>query len=238
MTSVPIKRCLSRNFTFLKRTCLLKNFPEPLIIRQIKYHNFSRNQAVFQPKYATKLYGTHDNKPATENDPEDPKPGLIKRFKQMYRDYWYVLVPVHLVTSAGWFGGFYYLAKSGVDIVALLQSMGVSETLTNPLKDSSMGYLAISYALYKIATPIRYTVTLGGTTLSINYLKEFGYIKPVPSKEKLREMYHERKNSFRETIEETREELRQRKDQLKERKDNIMGDYVTFKKELKDIKTK
>lgn len=111
MTSVPIKRCLSRNFTFLKRTCLLKNFPEPLIIRQIKYHNFSRNQAVFQPKYATKLYGTHDNKPATENDPEDPKPGLIKRFKQMYRDYWYVLVPVHLVTSAGWFGGFYYLAK-------------------------------------------------------------------------------------------------------------------------------
>lgn len=39
------------------------------------------------------------------------KLGLFKRFKQMYRDYWYVLVPVHLVTSAAWFGGFYYLAS-------------------------------------------------------------------------------------------------------------------------------
>lgn len=36
------------------------------------------------------------------------KPGLIQRFKQMYRDYWYVLLPVHMVTSAMWFGGFYY----------------------------------------------------------------------------------------------------------------------------------
>lgn len=127
---------------------------------------------------------------------------------------------------------------SGVDVVGLLQSMGFSEKFTNPLKDSSMGYLAISYALYKIATPLRYTVTLGGTTVSINYLKNLGYIKPVPSKDKLKEMYKERREHIRETIEETKEELRQRKDQLKERKDNIMGDYVNFKKELKDIKTK
>lgn len=39
------------------------------------------------------------------------KLSLFKRFKKMYRDYWYVLVPVHLVTSAAWFGGFYYLAE-------------------------------------------------------------------------------------------------------------------------------
>lgn len=36
---------------------------------------------------------------------------LFQKFKQMYRDYWYVLVPVHLVTSAAWFGSFYYMAK-------------------------------------------------------------------------------------------------------------------------------
>lgn len=41
---------------------------------------------------------------------EETKPSLIKRFKQMYKDYWYVLVPVHILTSAAWFGGFYYLA--------------------------------------------------------------------------------------------------------------------------------
>lgn len=61
-----------------------------------KYHLISRH-------YAIKI----DIKP----EPPKPKKSLLQRFKEMYRDYWYVLVPVHLVTSAGWFGGFYYLAK-------------------------------------------------------------------------------------------------------------------------------
>lgn len=46
-----------------------------------------------------------------ESKEKEKKLSIFKRFKQLYRDYWYVLVPVHLVTSAGWFGGFYYLAK-------------------------------------------------------------------------------------------------------------------------------
>lgn len=50
---------------------------------------------------------------------------------------------------------------SGVDVIALLESMGISEKVINPLRDSSAGYIAIAYALYKIATPVRYTVTLG-----------------------------------------------------------------------------
>ncbi|KAJ9586936.1 hypothetical protein L9F63_019480 [Diploptera punctata] len=122
---------------------------------------------------------TDPNKLPDESPPE--KLSLFQKFKQMYRDYWYVLVPVHLITSLGWFGGFYYLAVSGVDIVALLENMGISEKLINPLRDSHAGYIAVAYALYKIATPIRYTVTLGGTTISIKYLKEWGYIKPIPT---------------------------------------------------------
>lgn len=50
---------------------------------------------------------------------------------------------------------------SGVDVIALLESMGISEKVINPLRDSSAGYIALTYALYKIATPVRYTVTLG-----------------------------------------------------------------------------
>ncbi|KAF5287718.1 hypothetical protein FQA39_LY15738 [Lamprigera yunnana] len=151
----------------------------------------------------------------------DMKPSLLQRFKQMYRDYWYVLVPVHLVTSAAWFGGFYYLAKSGVDIVGILESWNVSEKITNSLKDSSMGYLAVAYALYKISTPIRYTVTLGGTTLSINYLKQWGYIKPVPSRDQLKVMYKERKDNIIESIKETRGFYKEKKEDFIESvKDN------------------
>lgn len=43
-------------------------------------------------------------------EPEE-KLGLFARFKQMSKQYWYVLLPVHVVTSCFWFGGFYYLSS-------------------------------------------------------------------------------------------------------------------------------
>lgn len=36
------------------------------------------------------------------------KLGLFAKFKKMGKDYWYVLIPVHLVTSSVWLGAFYY----------------------------------------------------------------------------------------------------------------------------------
>lgn len=158
-----------------------------------------------------------------EQDEPEKKLTLYQKFKAMYRDYWYVLVPVHLVTSAGWFGGYYYMAKTGVDIVSLLETLHVSEKIIEPLRDgshSTTGYLAVAYALYKISTPVRYTVTIGGTTISINYLKKWGYIKPVPSKEKLKEMYKERKENLKEKKDVLRENVIKRKDELKE---NVMS---------------
>jgi len=120
----------------------------------------------------------------------------------MYRDYWYVLVPVHLVTSCFWFGLFFYMAQSGVDIVALLEAINLHDsTIGQKMKDgahSTAGYLAIAYALYKIATPLRYSVTVGGTTISINYLKKWGYIKPMPKKSEMMKLIEDKRDSFRE----------------------------------------
>ncbi|XP_049830875.1 uncharacterized protein C18orf19 homolog A isoform X1 [Schistocerca gregaria] len=151
---------------------------------------------------------------APELAEEEKKLSIFQKFKVMYKKYWYVLVPVHLVTSIGWFGGFYYLAKSGVDVVSLLESWNFSEVIIKPLRDSSAGYVAVAYALYKIATPVRYTVTLGGTTVSINYLTKWGLIKPIPPKEKLKEMYEEGK-----------ENLKERRDQLKEKGEAFMREF-------------
>ncbi|CAH1183279.1 unnamed protein product [Phaedon cochleariae] len=182
-----------------------------------------------------------------ELEKETKKLSIFQKFKQMYRDYWYVLLPVHIVTSSVWFGGFYYMAKSGIDIPAILESWHVSEKLVNPLRDSSMGYIAVSYALYKIATPARYTVTLGGTTISINYLKKWGYIKPVPSKERMKELYMEKKDTLSKSMLDTREDLREKKEnimetiqetkeELRERKDDIIETIKETKEELKEKK--
>lgn len=41
------------------------------------------------------------------------------------------------------------------------------------------------------------TFISGGTTISINYLKEWGYIKPIPKKEEFQKMLEEKRVSFR-----------------------------------------
>ncbi|XP_034141877.1 uncharacterized protein C18orf19 homolog A-like [Drosophila guanche] len=119
--------------------------------------------------------------------------GLFAAFRHMYKQYWYVLIPVHWVTSAGWLVGFYFLAKSGVDVPALLQYVHLSETIIEKVKSSDKGYYAIAYLCYKVATPLRYVVTLGTTTLSIKYLVARGYIKPIPTKKELIKMYEKKK---------------------------------------------
>ena len=74
----------------------------------------------------------------------------------MLKDYWYVLVPVHVATSAVWFGGFYVMCKSGVDVGSLLQFFGASDAYIEKLSNSSMGYAALAYGCYKLATPARW----------------------------------------------------------------------------------
>lgn len=56
---------------------------------------------------------TNQNSANACKPPQEPekKPGIIQKFKQMYKDYWYVLLPVHMTTSAIWFGGFYYCVR-------------------------------------------------------------------------------------------------------------------------------
>lgn len=178
------------------------------------------------------------------SSPTPEKLGLFARFKKMYKEYWYVLVPVHCVTSVMWFGGFYYASTSGVDVIAILESMGVSETLINPVRDSSLGHIAIAYLLYKIATPARYTVTLGGTTVSIKYLEQWGYIKPMPNKAQLVQMYKDKKENIQEKIAEKRldfqEKMAEKKldiqEKIAEKKLDIQEKIAVKKQDFQDRK--
>ncbi|KAJ8726518.1 hypothetical protein PYW07_001216 [Mythimna separata] len=165
--------------------------------------------------------------------PPDPpkKVGLIQKFKTMYRDYWYVLIPVHVATSVFWFGGFYYIVRSGVDVLALLQYIGVSEKIIAPLRDSHAGYFAIALAMYKLATPLRYAVTIGGTTIAIRKLTGIGFIKPVPSRERMREIFQEKKENFQDAFKESQA-------QMKEKRTQVMREMKRYKTEMRNLKNK
>uniref|UniRef100_A0A146LGA8 Protein FAM210A n=1 Tax=Lygus hesperus TaxID=30085 RepID=A0A146LGA8_LYGHE len=170
------------------------------------------------------------NGPATGNSSEEEnqpaKPSLYQRFKAMYKDYWYVLIPVHVVTSCMWFGAFFYTAQSGFDIAGAIEFLNLSEETMDKVRhsaNSTAGHLTLAYLLYKIFTPLRYTVTLGGTTYSIKFLTARGLLKKMPKREELKQMYAERK------------------DMLKEQKDNfkkeMVGKFSSSKKTICDDAT-
>lgn len=60
-----------------------------------------------QPKIETE----HAKEKVELDAQSEKKPTLTAKFKKMYKEYWYVLLPVHVATSTLWIGGFYYLSS-------------------------------------------------------------------------------------------------------------------------------
>ncbi|KAM8869277.1 uncharacterized protein AB9W97_016701 [Spinachia spinachia] len=177
---------------------------------------------------------------ALEVDPlQDKSIGLVQRFKRTFKQYGKVMIPVHLLTSSVWFGTFYYAAMKGVNVIPFLELIGLPESLVGLLRNSSSGYALTAYAMYKIATPARYTVTLGGTSLSVQYLRKHGYLStPPPVKEYIQDRMEETKERFSERMEETKElfseKMEETKDKLSEKlqgtKDRVTEGKAFFRK--------
>ncbi|RWS26069.1 uncharacterized protein B4U80_07935 [Leptotrombidium deliense] len=116
------------------------------------------------------------------------------RYWKLAKDYWYLLFPVHMFSSAGIFGSLYLLARSGLDINVLLEraeKIGIPKKVLHALKESELGNFAVAALLYKIITPVRYMVTAAGTLWTIKIGVRKGWIKPVPSKSQIKTMFQE-----------------------------------------------
>lgn len=220
-------------------------------------HQPKHQPAQGEPQSDTTTPQTQDNPgekaapdPAEVDPLQDKSIGLFQRFKRTFKQYGKVMIPVHLVTSSVWFGTFYYAAMKGVNVVPFLEMIGLPESLVGLLRDSSSGYALTAYAMYKIATPARYTATLGGTSLSIQYLRKHGYLSTPPpvkeyfqdkmeeTKEKLTEKMEETKERFSEKIEETKERFNEKMEEtkdkfsekLQETKDRVSEGKAFFRK--------
>uniref|UniRef100_A0A8C0ZN95 Protein FAM210A n=1 Tax=Castor canadensis TaxID=51338 RepID=A0A8C0ZN95_CASCN len=110
--------------------------------------------------------GTPSEKKEEPEPLQDKSMSLYQRFKKTSRQYGKVLIPVHLVTSGVWFGTFYCAAIKGVNVIPFLELVGSSDSVVNILKNSQSGNALTAYAMFKIATPACYTVTLGGTSFT------------------------------------------------------------------------
>ncbi|XP_043074043.1 uncharacterized protein C18orf19 homolog A [Puntigrus tetrazona] len=181
--------------------------------------------------------GISGREPPGQEDPDplqDRSIGLIQRFKKTFKQYGKVMIPVHLLTSTLWFGTFYYAAMKGVNLVPFLEYVGFPDKVVKLLENSQSGYALTAYAMYKIATPARYTVTLGGTSLSVKYLRKHGHMStPPPVKEYLQEKMEETKERISGKMEETKDRISERMEETKDKfteKLQETKDKVSFRK--------
>ena len=52
---------------------------------------------------------------STETSNKESKPTLFQKMKQMTKDYWHILIPVHVATSIVWISIFYIAVKKYVE---------------------------------------------------------------------------------------------------------------------------
>jgi len=129
---------------------------------------------------------------------DDSKLTLAQRFKKMFKQYWYVVLPVHGITSCAWFGLFYAISASGLDVVGFLEYLHLPEVLMDRIRNTPQaGHFVVAFALYKLATPLRYMTTLGVTYYAVKTLSRLGYIKPMPNRKQLKAMYDEKRDQFK-----------------------------------------
>lgn len=101
----------------------------------------------------------------------------IQKFKTLVKKYWYIAIPVHLGTSAVWFGMLFGATKAGLDFVPALEKTSIPEKYIEKLKKGNLGNLAQAVVIYKLIAPFRYATTLGVTRSAIKQLRKRDLIK-------------------------------------------------------------
>lgn len=78
----------------------------------------------------------------------------------------------------------------------------------------------------------------GTTTVAIKHLVRLGYIKPVPSRAELIQIYQDKKDIVQTKVADKKAELLEKSEAIKEeydtKKQQMITDYETFKEDFKD----
>ncbi len=99
----------SRNYWF-SASLLFKNNLKSFQSKNCFSTTFSRNERLSQIHRNVIKEKTQNSEPMNEWQ-ELMKMSLFKRFKVMFKKYWYISIPVHCITSGLWFGLLYLIAK-------------------------------------------------------------------------------------------------------------------------------
>lgn len=97
-----------------------------------------------------------------------------------------------------------------------LRWIGAGDTIISFYTMPGVGHLAVAYLMYKLATPARYAVTIGGTHMAVKWLTRWGYVKPIPESNSLKSLVKDGKTKVKAKYEEYQDKIDDIRGELKE----------------------
>ncbi|KAK1941628.1 hypothetical protein P3T76_006692 [Phytophthora citrophthora] len=98
-----------------------------------------------------------------------------QRAKTFAIEYGRVGICTHIVLSLLSFSVIYVGVSSGVDVTSILDSVGLSSSVSDSTTNSA-GSLLIAYTLYKVLAPVRWPLTFAVTPVVLRALRRRGYM--------------------------------------------------------------
>lgn len=132
------------------------------------------------PTYNDDVYaltqGASEAEKELEQPGEEPQPqSWRQRAKTFAIEYGRVGICTHIVLSLLSFSVIYVGVSSGVDVTAILDSVGLSSSVSDSTTNSAGSFL-IAYTLYKVLAPVRWPLTFAVTPVVLRALRRRGYM--------------------------------------------------------------
>lgn len=70
------------------------------------------------------------------------------------------------------------MKKSGIDMIGILEKLGVGEKILQSKVVTGASTFVIAYAVHKVFAPVRIGITLTCTPFIVHYLRRIGFLKP------------------------------------------------------------
>ncbi|XP_062142741.1 uncharacterized protein LOC133850627 isoform X1 [Drosophila sulfurigaster albostrigata] len=99
------------------------------------------------------------------------------QLKRAFKDYGATIVAFHVGISLISLGGFYMLISSGVNMMPMLEFLGIESSAI--IEKVAVGSTFVTaYAIHKVFAPLRISITLGSTPFIVRFLRARGFMKP------------------------------------------------------------
>ncbi|KAK2162182.1 hypothetical protein LSH36_102g04002 [Paralvinella palmiformis] len=162
------------------------------MLTTLRFRASSMAYAAFAANYARSYSGSSSSSSsgtavggpsgAGDNNENGKKLSQTDKLKRAVKEYGATVIVFHVCISLVSLGGFYLAVSSGIDVISILQAMGVGESLLTSRVATGASTFVIAYAVHKVFAPVRIAITLTSAPFIVRYLRLRGLLKPPAPK--------------------------------------------------------